>query len=382
MTQCFNEHPTDALRLNHPATPVADCQCNEETLYGERMRVTEVPVLTCQCVWRAYQLEAEKIVAPEGVLIADPVQRNRAINAAYARLWLHDSRFQWAGLAAFASKQVGCGLLHAADSIELIHQEHEARQRVREGRRESGLLTPENMPEQTEQWRNYEAARARNPIPSLDFRTSGEELSLVQQQFRHVYDMMAMGNTTLFLDVYPLHRFYAVRGLGELKKCLDYRGGIYGHARFPVLWPIGEEILSFGLASKEVLKGFEAIEAGNVAESVEHLAFHEQRNILQPAIYENRHLVTLLRGNHFSYVTDFPSGVAQAIELTLTSQCTRVDDGRTIGFGSNPLADLSDIDQRMEFVLRAAARFDQMLNDRNREVLAQSIREIAVKEGA
>jgi hypothetical protein len=115
---------------------------------------------------------------------------------------------------------------------------------------------------------------------------------------------------------------------------------------------------------------------------VEHLAWHEQRNILQPTIYENGHLVSLLRGNHFSYVTGFPSGVAQAIELTLTSQCQRVDDGRTIDFARNPLADLSDIKQRMEFVLRAASRFDQMLNDENRNSMAQSIGEIAAMEGA
>lgn len=376
MTQCFNKHPSDALRLNHSTTPVADCECNDEMLYGERRRVTEVPVLTCQCLWRAYQSEAEQIVAPDGVLIVDPVQRNRAINAAYARLWLHDSRFQWAGLAAFASKQVGCGLLHAADSIELIRQEHETRQRVREGRRESGLLTPEKMPGQAEAWDDYQEARMRNPVPSLDLRSPGEE-SLVQQQFRHVYDMMAMGNTTLFLDVYPLHQFYAVRGLGELKKCLKTRKTIHGHAKFPVLWPVGEKTLPFGWAFQEILSGFEAIETGNIAESVKHLAWHEQRNILQPSIYENRHLVTLLRGNHFSYATGFPSGVAQAIELTLTSQCQRVEDGRTIGFGSNPMADLSDINQRMEFVLRAAARFDQMLIDSNRNTLAQSISEIA-----
>jgi hypothetical protein len=382
MTQCFNEHPSDGLRLNHNTTPVADCQCNEEVLYGEKVRVTEVPVLTCQCVWRRFQQEAEKVVAPDGMLIADPVQRNRAINAAYARLWLHDSRFQWAGLAAFASKQVGCGLLHAADSIELIRQEYETRQQVRDGRRESGLLTPDKMPGQAEAWKEYEQARGRNPVPSLDFRAPGEELSLVQQQYRHVYDMMAMGNTTLFLDVYPLHQFYAMRGLAELKKCLDYRGGIYGHARFPVLWPVGQKKLGFGGAYGEILKGFEAIEAGHIADSVQHLALHEQRNILQPAIYENRQLAMLLRGNHFSYVTGFPSGVAQAIELTLTSQCQRVANGRTIDFGGNPLADLSDINQRMEFVLRAAARFDNMLNDGNRDALMQSIREIATMEGA
>lgn len=81
-------------------------------------------------------------------------------------------------------------------------------------------------------------------------------------------------------------------------------------------------------------------------------------------------------------MTGFPSGVAQAIELTLTSQCRRVDDGRTIGFDTNPLADLSDIDQRMAFVLRAAAQFDQMLNNDNRNALAQSIDEIATMEGS
>ncbi|MHA3738010.1 DUF2515 family protein [Pseudomonas sp. Eth.TT006] len=382
MSQCFNQHTTDEQLLNHNTRAVADCECKEESLYGERVLVTEVPVLTCQCLWRAYQQAAEKIVAPNGVLIADPIARNRAINAAYARLWQHDPRFQWAGLAAFASKQVGCGLLHAADSIERIRDEQEARQRLRKGRSEHGLLTAEKIPEQAAALTDYDAARARNPVPSLDFRASGDELSLVQQQFRHVYEMMALGNTTLFLDVYPLHQFYAVRGLEELKECLEYRQGIYGHARLPVLWPVERETLEFGQSFPEILKAFEAIEAGNIAESVQHLARHEQQNILQPTIYENRHLVALLRSNHFSYVTGFPSGVAQAIELTLTSQCRRVEDGRTIDFDSNPLADLSDLDQRMEFVLRAAARFDQMLNDGQAATLAQSIGEIAAMEGA
>ncbi|MHC8355992.1 DUF2515 family protein [Pseudomonas sp. LB3P81] len=377
MTQCFKNQPCDEQRLNHNSTPVADCECEEVELYGSRTLVTEVPILTCACLWRHYQREAEEIVAPGGVLIADPVERNRAINAAYARLWLHDPRFQWAGLAAFASKQVGCGLLHAADSIDLIREDHEARQRMRDSRREHGLLTPDRMAEQADELRDYKEADARNPVPSMDFRSEGEELLLVQQQFRHVHDMMALGNTTLFLDVFPLHEFYAKRGLRELKKCLRARARIHGHAKFPVLWPAGKEKLEFGLDHPEILLGFEAIEDGSIAGSVEYLALHEQKNILQPTIYQDRQLVALLRANHVSYVTGFPSGVAQAIELTLTSQCQRVEDGRTIAFGNNPLADLSDIRQRMEFVLQAAARFDQMLGDHNRNALEQSINEIA-----
>jgi hypothetical protein len=377
MTQCFKEHPSDEQRLNHNSTPVADCECKEELLYGSKTFVTDVPILTCACLWRHYQREAEDIVAPGGVLIADPVERNRVINAAYARLWLHDSRFQWAGLAAFASKQVGCGLLHAADSIDLIRDEHESRERMRDSRREHGLLTPDRMAGQADELREYKEADARNPVPSVDFHSTGEELSLVQQQFRHVHDMMALGNTTLFLDVFPLHEFYAKRGFRELKKCLGARAGIFGHQRFPVLWPVGKEKLEFGLDYPEILLGFEAIEDGDIAASVKHLARHEQKNILQPTIYQDRQLVALLRANHASYVTGFPSGVAQAIELTLTSQCQRVEDGRTIDFGDNPLADLSDITQRMAFVLQAAARFDQMLGDHNRYALEQSINEIA-----
>ena len=377
MTQCFKDQPSDQQRLNHNSTPIADCECKEELLYGSKALITDVPILTCACLWRHYQREAEEIVAPGGVLIADPVERNRVINAAYARLWLHDSRFQWAGLAAFASKQVGCGLLHAADSIEHIRDEYESRQRVRDSRREFGLLTPDKMSEQAGELREYKEADARNPVPSVDFRATGDDLSLVQQQFRHVHDMMALGNTTLFLDVFPLHEFYAKRGFRELKKCLEARAGIFGHPKFPVMWPVGKEKLEYGLDYPEILLGFEAIEDGDIAGSVEHLAWHEQQNILQPTIYKDRQLVSLLRANHASYVTGFPSGAAKAIELTLTSQCERVEDERTIGFSNNPLADLSDIQQRMPFVLRAAARFDQMLNDTNRSVLEQSIIEIA-----
>ncbi len=381
MTQCFKDHDCDEQLLNRSIRPVSECEGQVVRLYGCQTHVTEVPILTCEGVWRIYQREAEEIVAPGGTLIANPVERNRAINAAYARLWLHEPRFQWAGLAAFASKQVGCGLLHAAGFVDGIQAEYDARQNLRDIRKTSGLFTPDKMQEQANALRDYQQAGSNNPIPSMDIRTEGEPLSLMQQQFQHVYEMMALGNTTLFLDIFPLHAFYAKRGFEELKTCLKTRASIYGHPKFPVLWPVGQKKLLFGENYPEILQAFEAIDAGDIAKSVEYLAWHEQRNILQPAIYEDRQLVALLRGNHASYVTGFPSGVAQAIELTLSSQCQRVEDGRTIGFGNNPLADLSDIGQRMAFVLQAAARFDGMLHDNNRSALEQSISEIALGGG-
>ncbi|VVO38308.1 hypothetical protein PS723_05582 [Pseudomonas fluorescens] len=60
---------------------------------------------------------------------------------------------------------------------------------------------------------------------------------------------------------------------------------------------------------------------------------------------------------------------------------TRVDDGRTVGFGNNLMADLSDLHQRMPFVLNAAARFDELLRDGNRHRIEQAILDIAAGRG-
>jgi hypothetical protein len=69
--------------------------------------------------------------------------------------------------------------------------------------------------------------------------------------------------------------------------------------------------------------------------------------------------------------------MSQCFKKQPCDEYPRVEDGGTIDFDSSPLADLSDITQRMPFVLRAAARFDEMLQDANRSALEQSIREIA-----
>lgn len=356
--------PTPATPRSFNATPAA--------------AFSEQPTPYCENLWRSYQMRAEAIIAPGGILIADPKARNRAINAAYANLWLKDPRFQWAGLAAFASKQVGCGLLHAVESIEKIQAEHETGQRMIESaerRWKFPGLTLFGKPDKRAH-RDYEQARSNNPVPGVDLRRDGEPLSLVQQQLQFVHDMLALGNTTLFLDVYPLHLFYSERGLGAFEECLEARKNIYEIEEFPVLWPIGQK-LKFGADHKEVLAAFSAIEVGGIAQSVNFLAAHEQVNILQPSMYSDVQFVRLLRANHASFVTGIPSGAAQAIELTLASRCKRFEDSRTIGFGVNPLADLSDIEQRMSFVLKAAGEFHRLLQGDDRHLIEQSIRDIS-----
>ncbi|MCX2901034.1 PAAR domain-containing protein [Pseudomonas mandelii] len=350
----------------------------------------EASGLSCENLWRTYQRQAEAIVAPGGVLIADPKARNRAINAAYARLWLEDNRFQWAGLAAFASKQVGCGLLHAADSIENIQTEYESEQRRDESAKRAffGLVgSPSEREKQAklqeyeQRQRDYDEALRDSPIWGSKVRIGDDPLSIVQRAVLFVHDMLALGNTTLFLDVYPLHAFYKERGFSALKTCLSQRKDIYGNAQHPVLWPVAQETLRFGIGHEEILQAFIAIEAGNIAKSVELLAQHEQVNILQPVMYDSLLLDGALRSNHFVYVTGFLSGTTQAIELTLASQCKRIDFSRTIRFSDDRFADLSDIGQRMPFVLRAAEQFNSLLQDRNRYLIEQAIQDIAAGRG-
>lgn len=382
MTQCFKDHQCDDQQLHKNTKPISECKSYFREENGRKVKITEVQVLTCECVWRSYQKEAEGIVAPGGTLIADPKERNRRINAAYAKLWLHDHRFQWAGLAAFASKQVGCGLLHAANSSKKIQNEHDAALRMVDSAKPGwgipGLFSVSKIDEKAQ--RDYAQAHRDNPMLNIDLQRDGDPSSWVQDRYQHVYEMLAMGNTTLFLDVFPLHAFYKKRGLKELKTCLESRRKIADNPKFPVLWPIGKK-LKFGVDYPEILQAFEAIDAGQIANSVRFLADHEQRNILQPAMYSNPQLVWLLRGNHVLYVTNLLPGVAEAIELTLASQCRRVEDERTIGFGSNLTADLSDINHRMPFVLKAAARFDEMLHNTNRSLVEQSIQDIAAGRG-
>ncbi|WP_448125838.1 PAAR domain-containing protein [Pseudomonas veronii] len=350
---------------------------------------SEILESACERNWRFYQKQAEDVIAPGGKLIADPRLRNRLINSAYAQLWRLDNRFQWAGLAAFASKQVGCGLLHAAESIEKIQAEFEAAEQLRKSARKGvwGLFSAEERERQAKlreyerRLREHEQASRNNPVPDVDWRREGEPLSSVQQLYQHVYEMMAMGNTTLFLDVFPLHAFYKERGLGLLETCLSSRQNIFEDGLQRVLWPVGQVKLRFGIDYKEILQAFKAIDAGNIEESVVHLAWHEQRNILQPTMYTDQKLVALLRSNHLSYVTGIPSGAAQAIELTLASQCRSVDDGRVIEFSNNPIANLADIDQRMTFVLKAAAQFDKLLNSGERHRIEQALDDVAAGRG-
>lgn len=282
----------------------------------------------CVRCWRFYQKEAEAIVS-----IDDPIARNRRINAAYAQLWIDDRRFQWAGLAAFASKQVGCGLLHAADVIGKSNRQRQAYHRWETASSPLERLSPYASP--------------RMPIHD---QASGEGAI-------KAYEMLAKGNTALFLDIWPLHKFYNKFGIARFERCLSHRAELRG----TVYWPIADAV-GFGMKTIEIESGFRAMETGDIAASVQALAWHEQQNVLQPTMYDDPYFALLMRANQFAWALNIPTGSSREIQLALTNKCTVTGANAQLEpFSRQPLANLANINERMAFVLRAAQRFDDLL---------------------
>ena len=174
-----------------------------------------------------------------------------------------------------------------------------------------------------------------------------------------VFQMLAMGNMALFLDVWPLHMFYKEFGLERFEKCLPERALL----RRNVVWPL-EGATKFGIPTPEIQRGFKAIDSGDMSTGVAQLALHEQMNILQPALYDDPMFAILIRANQSAWALNIPTGSAREIQLTLANQCTVTGANAQIEiFSKQPLANLADPDQRMAFVLRAAQRFDDLLRE-------------------
>jgi hypothetical protein len=177
-----------------------------------------------------------------------------------------------------------------------------------------------------------------------------------------------LGNTALFLDIYPLHLFYKRYGIERFEACRHDRQNLGDK----VLWPVDRKILPFGYPFLEILQGFQQIDRGEVMRSVNTLARHEQLNILQKVLYDRPDMQLLLKGNQAAWVTGIPSGVAAEIKLTLAAQCSPVAD-RTETFPRTLSADLGEPIQRMSFVTRAAQRFDTLVNGPAHRDIEQSM---------
>ncbi|MDB5793003.1 MAG: hypothetical protein JWQ80_3027 [Massilia sp.] len=106
------------------------------------------------------------------------------------------------------------------------------------------------------------------------------------------------------------------------------------------------------------------------------LAHHEQVNILQKIMYDERIMQWLLAINQLAWATGFPTGDYQEIQLTLSAQC-RARTGLTSWFSKDKNAKLWVVEERMKFVLAAAERFNKLLNSFERRRVEDSIQAVA-----
>jgi len=342
----FPRHKYHGIAVGRNVKPVAECtllHCVGPAATVER--AVAVPILTPEHLWGTFQAEAEEILKVNGSFEGNDRERNKRINAAYARLWLADHRFQWAGLAAFASKQVGCGLLHSAETIE----------KNRDVREAVMLSIAHAMP-------GSEAAVGLQ---------AGMETGAA-----YMYAKLGFGNAHLFLDIYPLHRFFMERGWDEFNTYLAKRQ----NDKYPVHWAVDRNKLRFGTPFGEIKEGFSLIETGDLKGSVEQLAQHEQINILQRIMYNDPVLQRLFAMNQYAWATGFPTGDYEEIKLTLSAEC-RAKSGFTSWFSRNKKAELWVVEQRMPFVLTAASQFHKLLHGPERPYIEASIRAIAAGGG-
>jgi len=217
------------------------------------------------------------------------VERNTAITAHYAAWYLQKPELlKWAGMAAFASRQVGIALafaemMHAPDPV-VIEEE-----RPNEG----FFFDPGKL--------------FRSAINSLFSVPSFMHSVAAQQLFLADLDEIRRGNNAIFSDIAWAHAAYLASGIGEIEKNCGGEEDEYLLAGFRMI-DEGSRILRKAGHEEEARR---AIWDGNVL-----LLRHEQLNTLQPifdAISQQGRIVV-----SFGSELDF-SGAVENVKASFSS---------------------------------------------------------------
>jgi uncharacterized Zn-binding protein involved in type VI secretion len=246
----------------------------------------------CQKLWKKYDDEAKALLAPG----KDHRERNKIISGAYADLYLKNPDFKWAGLAAYASKQVGCAM-------------------------------------------DFAKERAGTGKPANPYHAVHSLSAELQDSYQYTYDMLGIGNRALFLDVYPLHRFFQEQGFAKLAKCGAER-------RPPVNAQAMDAFRAMDLYRKTGDKKY-------LDQSVKSLAYHEQVSVLQREIYSRAHMQNLLWSNE---LVDVP-GANSPAAVIMGSGCEDPTGGsQTLKFAEGGRSKIYDVAERMDWILNHVAR--------------------------
>ena len=319
----------------------------------------------CAGLWAQGQLRAIKLltVKKRGLLRADYdglvddfSTRAARIAAAYARFYLElepgcnpelKGRFYWMGLAAFASKQVMCGLDFVKSAGNFI----------------SNVEVPVSKAEQV----GYASQAVMNVPFSIPKNSLGK------------------GNFWLFQDIYVWHWFYA-----NYPDLFDECSAERNVSTYPDVakralneLPWAEETLpvinNFGVTGF-VTKGFASIGATEKEadfterrqyqmSSLLAIADHEQRKILQPLIYEDVIFQRVLDiQEKMEFVPWLPKRLA-----AFSTACDVEDERLKVQMTEGHLYDEND---RMKFIKEIAKKYHDLMGNKT-EYMEQEISSIA-----
>jgi hypothetical protein len=254
----------------------------------------------CAALWAQYKAEAEGKIAAAG---DDHRLRNHIITGAYADLFTSSGgAFTWPGLAAYASKQVGCAMDYSQTIVGVAPT--------------AGRVIGS-------------AAPVVPLAPQIGQRAAG---AAAQQTAGYMYAQLGKGNRELFVDIYPMYRFYQDHGWAKFEACSKANADVSVYA----------------------LNGFRALANGDGAEHLRQIAYHEQIMLLQPSIYDDWRTRRLLELNEATIpLTNIPLPLTSPAALTFSTGCDPSSGTTTYfrDFGD----ELWKIPERMDWILRGAA---------------------------
>jgi uncharacterized protein DUF2515/uncharacterized protein DUF4150 len=259
----------------------------------------------CRALWEFYDQEAEDIVSP---FDGDPRVRNHVITGAYANLFQQFPDFAWAGLAIYGSKGAGCGM-------DAAHQT-----------KMPGIGDPGGVV---------------SFLGDLVGQLPGWEWKDVLGDY--VSDEFALGNRDLFVDAYPMHRFFMDNGWDMFSQCAE--------SRVPPV-PHDEAYWSFQRLNDYLASGRTDQQA--LVDHVVGFAYQEQQNTLQPLIFDDAAFADMLAWSQ----SDAPAGSIpewlananrQPMQIVFSTECT--GDHSVVFDGDQPAL----LEQRMDWVVNDLA---------------------------
>lgn len=295
----------------------------------------------CKAGWdRVYQ-EVDKV---DG--IEDVMERNKAISASYAELYIAAPELTWAGTAAFASKQVGCAMSDA----QVVNMASDPL-----GFLAGAALSRSGMSESLSV-----IGRLKRASKLLAMSTgAGATLAGVAYGSDVVLETLADGNLAVYDELYPPLRFYqqnkGVLNNKQILECMTEKPGA----------PVDQQILS----------GLQQVMQDDPVSGALTMLKHEQEDTLQKAVYDESWIM-----RRAIDVGDYSGGVLGSMQLVFDAKCSSDNLRLVVDFNDDKYDDghLYNFQDRWGFAQDCAQKFVDLASAPDTEsAIMKSLHDIA-----